>query len=167
MPPLSLVKMIIVLSASPRSFKTAHDLTNDPIEFVNEVAVKPALAGALKTFGGREGVVDVGGRQVKKKGFVVAGLDPLNRFFGKDRSNLEVIVNLVGFFRAAEHVANAVRAMVGVFRADRDRRQRRNVVLFCFLSQIFQWVRRDRRRRCWCFRQTRKVERWLTNGTPK
>lgn len=89
-------------------FEAFHDLADDPVEFVNEVAVDAGLACALKTLSGSEGVVDIGGGEEAEEGFFVAGLDPLGGFFGEGGADFVVVEAFVGFDGAFEAVRAAL-----------------------------------------------------------
>ena len=89
-------------------FETRKNLTNDPVEFMDEVAIKPALAGALKTFRRSEGVMNVGRRQIQKEWLVFPLTNPLDGFLRERCSDLVVVEQFVSFFRSAERIGTAL-----------------------------------------------------------
>ena len=102
-------------------FETRKNLTDDPVELVDEVTVKATLTRALKTLRRSKGVMDIGRRQIQKERFVFALLDPLDGILCERRSDLLIIEQLVSFLRSAECVRTAIR------RLGRNRSDRRGV----------------------------------------
>ena len=100
-------------------FEARENLTDDPVEFMDEVTIESTLAGALKTFGRREGVMNVGCRQIQKEGFVLAFFDPLDGFLCERRADLVIVEQLVSFLRSTELIGTSLR---GLWRNRRDRR---------------------------------------------
>ena len=71
----------------------SEDLTDNPVEFVDEVAVEPAIARTDELRCGSEWVMDIGCREIEEEGrFPVALLNPFHCAFGECRSNLIVDV---------------------------------------------------------------------------
>ena len=57
------------------AFEGGHDLADGPIEFLDDIAVEAALAGALEFFGGEDGDVRHDVRHVEEKRFGAVTLD--------------------------------------------------------------------------------------------
>ncbi len=97
-----------------------HHFANHPVEFVDEVAVDAALAGALESGSRGEGMVDGGGGEETEERGVAAFFDPARGFFGELGADLVVVETFVRFDGALE----LVRAALGFLGFDGSDRRR-------------------------------------------
>ena len=100
MPPLSLVKITSVLSVKAILLQALHDLADHPVQFMDEVAIESALAGAFETRRRGERVVNIRGRQVEEEGLLLCFRDPFYRSSRSAGSGSFIVVDFVGFLGA-------------------------------------------------------------------
>ena len=76
--------------------KRVHHFADNPVQFVNKVAVRTAAAGALKARRWREGMMDVCCRQIQEERILSASLNPVDRLAGQSCADGFIVVQRVG-----------------------------------------------------------------------
>lgn len=79
----------------------ASHFSHDPVQLVHKIAIATRFTGPLKPGMRREGVVDVGRRKIQEERFVLVCLNPIYRFASEGGADLIIVVELMGFFSAA------------------------------------------------------------------
>ena len=83
-----------------------HDLPHDPIQLVDKIAIGAHLASASKSLSRREGMVNVGCREVREERRVLLFLNPPDGFPGQCRADFRILVKRVGRLGTADLVGS-------------------------------------------------------------
>ena len=80
----------------PFLFKCLHDLTDNPIQLMNGIAVRTGLTATDKTFGRSKGVMNIGRCIIQKERFVLMSLNPFHGLILQGSTYFTILVETMG-----------------------------------------------------------------------